>query len=83
MLANLRGSLEETQVWIASGGVAAPVVMAPLQNLPPTNPTLPAPSDGESEVGASDEELPDPQRLLSKVRRSDESSMCWTRVLGL
>src|SRR5882724_7054034 len=65
-------SLEETQVWIANGGVAAPVVVAPLLNLPPTDPTLPAPSDGESEVGASDEELPTPKRLLSKVRRSDE-----------
>jgi len=48
------------------------VVVAPLLNLPPTDPTLPAPSDGESEVGASDEELPTPKRLLSKVRRSDE-----------
>src|SRR5882724_9685724 len=64
-------SLEETQAWIASGGVAAPVVMAPLWNLPPTDPTLPAPSDGESEVGALDEELLTPKRLLSKVRRSD------------
>ena len=64
--------LEETQAWIASGGVAAPVVVVPLRNLPPTDPTLPVPSDGESEVGASDEELLTPKRLLSKVRWSDE-----------
>ena len=55
-----------------SGGVAAPVVMVPLQSLPPTDPTLPAPSDSESEVSASDEELLTPKRLLSKVRLSDE-----------
>ena len=55
-----------------SGGVAAPVVAAPLQNLPPTDPTLPAPSDGESEVGASNEELPTPKHLLSEVWLSDK-----------
>ena len=49
-----------------------PVVVVPLRNLPPTDPTLPVPSDGESEVGASDEELPTPKRLLSKVWQSDE-----------
>ena len=65
-------SLEETQVWNVSGGVAAPVVMVPLQNLPPTDLTLPAPSNGESEVGASKEELPTPKHLLSKVWLSDE-----------
>src|SRR5882724_2090986 len=65
-------SLEETQVWIVSGGVAAPVVVAPLRNLPPTDLTLPAPSDSESEVGASDEELPTPRHLLSKVQLLDE-----------
>jgi len=52
--------------------VAAPVIAAPLQNLPPTDLTLPAPSDSESEVGASDEELPTPKCLLSKVQLSDE-----------
>ena len=65
-------ALEETQAWIANGGVAAPVVVVPLQNLPPTDPTLPAPSNGESEVDASDEELLTPKQLLSKVRRLDE-----------
>jgi len=40
--------------------------------LAPTNSDPSATSDGESEVGASDEELPTPKRLLSKVRRSDE-----------
>ena len=65
-------SLEETQAWIVSGGVAAPVVVAPLRNLPPTDPTLLVPSDSESEVGASDEELPTPKHLLSKVQWSDE-----------
>ena len=48
------------------------MVVVPLQTLPPTDPTLPVPSDGESEVGASDEELLTPKRLLSKVRLSDK-----------
>ena len=48
------------------------MVVAPLWNLPPTDPTLPAPSNGESEVSASDDELPTPKRLLSKVRWSDK-----------
>ena len=65
-------SLKETQAWITSGGVAAPVVVVPLQNLPPTDPTLPVPSDSESEVGALDEELPTPKHLLSKVQRLDK-----------
>ena len=65
-------SLKETQAWIVSGGVAAPVVAAPLQNLPPTDPTLPAPRNGESKVSASDKELPTPKHLLSNVWLLDE-----------
>jgi len=60
-------ALEETQAWIMSGGIAKPVTAAPLWIIPPTDLTLPPPSDGESEVGASDEELPTPKCLLSKV----------------
>jgi len=75
-------SLEETQVWIANGGVAAPVVVAPLLNLLPTDPTLPTPVTVNLSwcIG---QRAPDPKRLLSKVRRSMRSSMCWTRALGL
>jgi len=68
-------SLEETQAWMAMGscctfGHGAPVEPA-LTDL-----TLPVPSDGESEVGASDEELPTPKHLLSKVSGRMRSSMC-------
>ena len=48
------------------------MVVAPLRNLPPTDPTLPVPSDGESEVDALDEELLTPKWLLSKVWWSDK-----------
>jgi len=65
-------SLEETQAWIASGGVAAPVTVVPLWNLPPTDLTLPAPSNGESKVSASDKELLTPKCLFSKVWLSDK-----------
>jgi len=42
------------QVWIASGGIIENVVVV----APPTLPQPVAPSDGESEVRISDEELP-------------------------
>jgi len=57
-------------------------VVAPLLNLPPTEPTLPTPSDGESEVVHRTKELPTPKCLLSKVRRSDEVEHVLTRALG-
>jgi len=56
-VSNFMRDLEETQAWIANGGVAAPAIVAPLRIMPPNNLTLPAPSDGESEVSGSDEEL--------------------------
>ena len=57
-----------TKAWIVSGGVIEHIVVV----APPTLPRPLAPSDGESEVGASDEELPSPQCLISKVRQSDK-----------
>ena len=39
---------------------------------PLTLPKLPTVSDGESEVGASDMELPSPQQVVLKVRLSDD-----------
>ena len=65
-------ALKENQAWIASGGVAAPVTAVPLWILPPTDPTLPAPRNGESEVSASDEELLIQKHLFPKVRLSDK-----------
>src|SRR5882724_3180617 len=60
-------ALQDTKAWIASGGIVEQVVVAPPLTLP-----LPlGPNDGKSEVGVSDEELPSPRRLVSKVRRSD------------
>ena len=40
--------------------------------VPPTDLTLPAPSDSKSEVSGSNEELPTPKHLLSKVRWVDD-----------
>src|SRR5882724_13725148 len=55
-------ALQETQAWIASGGIIKSMVVA----APPTLPQ-PALSDGESEVTMSNGELP-----VSKVQWSDE-----------
>src|SRR5882724_3907396 len=63
----LARALQDTKAWIASGGIVEQVVVA----APPTLPHPHGPNDGESEVGVSDEELPSPRRLVSKVRRSD------------
>jgi len=65
-------ALKETQAWITTGGVAAPATEAPLQMVPPTNLTLPAPSNGKSEVSVSDKELLTPKCLLSKVQQVDD-----------
>ena len=54
--------------WIASGGIIKLVVLAP----PPTLPPLVAPSDGESEVGDSDAELPSPRQIVPKVCQADD-----------
>src|SRR5882724_7555157 len=54
--------------WIASGRVVEQeVVMSPL-----TLPRPLAPSDGKSEVGVSDTELPSPQQIVPKVHRADD-----------
>ena len=51
------------KAWITSGGIVKQVVVA----APLTLPHPLAASDDESEVGVSDEELPSPCRLISKV----------------
>src|SRR5882724_2074644 len=64
----LARALQDTKAWIASGGIVEQVVVA----APPTLPLPLGPNDGESEVRVSDEELPSPRRLVSKVRRLDD-----------
>ena len=54
--------------WIASGGAVEQEVVTP----PPTLPRPLAPSDGESEVGVSDTELPSPRQIVPKVRQADD-----------
>jgi len=39
---------------------------------PPTLPPPVAPSDGESEVGVSNAELPSPHQIVPKVRQADD-----------
>jgi len=51
------------RIWIVNGAA----MTAPL-----TLPKLPTVSDGESEVGASDKDLPSPWQLISKVQQSDD-----------
>jgi len=55
------------EAWIASGGVVEQVVVA----APLTLPRPPASSDSKSEVRVSDEDLPSPWQLTSKVQQSD------------
>jgi len=52
--------LQEMKVWIAMGGAASPETIAPMRIMPMTDLKPPAPSNGESEVSASDKELPTP-----------------------
>ena len=60
-------ALEDTKAWIATSGVATLTVMVP--NGPvPSDPA----SAGESKVGVSDEELPTPHKVLSKVQQADD-----------
>ena len=56
-------ALQDTQEWITSGGVIQQVVVATLLTLPQPTP----PSDSESEVRASDAELPSPCQVIPKV----------------
>src|SRR5882724_1634330 len=60
-------ALQDMKAWIASGGIVEQVVVV----APPTLPLPLGPNNGESEVRVSDEELPSPRRLVSKVRWSD------------
>ena len=62
-VSDLVWALQDTQVWITSGGIIESMVVA----APLTLPRPVAPSDGESEVGVSDGELP-----VSKVQQLDE-----------
>ena len=54
--------------WITSGGVVEQVVVVD----PLTLPQPPAPSDGESEVGAPDAKLPSPRQIVPKVYQADD-----------
>src|SRR5882724_6215456 len=64
----LAWALQDTKAWIASGGIVEQVVVAAPLMLP-----LPlGPNDGESKVGVSDEELPSPRWLVSKVQQLDD-----------
>ena len=51
------------QAWITTGGIVANMVVV----APPTLPQPMAHSDGESKVRISDEELPSPRHVISKV----------------
>ena len=64
---DLSWALQDMGAWIAAGRIIEQVVVAPPLTL--SQPS--APSDGESEVGVSDEELPSPQQLVPKVQQSD------------
>jgi len=67
-VSDLAQALQDTQAWIASGGIVENVVAV-------ATPTLPqpvAPNNGKSKVEISNEELPSPQQLVSKVRWSEK-----------
>ena len=74
-------------MWIASGGVVEKVVVA----APLTLPQPPASSDSESKVRASNNELPSPWQLISKVQQLDNVEHIldkglggnWGQVMGL
>ena len=60
-------ALQDTQAWITFGGIVKQVVVA----APLTLPRPLAASDGESKVGVSNDKLPSPRWLISKVQCSD------------
>jgi len=62
-IGDLAQALQDINAWIASGGVIENMVVV----APPTLPKPLAPSNSESKVRVSDEELPSPQQLFSKV----------------
>jgi len=49
-----------------------PMDMDPMRMMPPMITQLLAWSDSESKVDVSDEDLPTPQRVLSKVQQEDD-----------
>src|SRR5882724_1278624 len=63
----LAQAVEDTKVWIVTGGVATLTVVVP-DGPVPSDPA----SAGKSEVGTSNEELPTPRKVLSKVRQVDD-----------
>jgi len=67
-VSDLVQALQVMKAWITSSRVVKQVVVA----APPTLPQPPVPSDSESKVGASNEELPSPKQVVSKVRQSDD-----------
>ena len=64
--------LQEMQAWIITGGAVAPATVEPMKIVPLSNSQPLAMSNGESEVSASNKDLPTPQRVLSKVWRVDD-----------
>ena len=67
-IGDLLQALENTKAWITSGGVVEQVAVATLLNLPQPM----APSDGESEVRASNTKLPSPHQVITKVQQVDD-----------
>jgi len=67
-VSNLSRALQTTQAWIAAGGIVEQVVVA----APPTLSQPLVSSDGKSELGISDAELPSPQQVVSKVHQLDK-----------
>ena len=59
-VSNLMWDLQETKAWIATSGAAVMMNMEPARTMPLMILKPSAQSDGESEIGMSDEELPTP-----------------------
>src|SRR5882724_2033195 len=64
---DLLRALQDMGAWIAAGRILKQVVVVPPLTLPQPS----APSGGKYEVGVSDEELPSPQQLVTKVQQLD------------
>ena len=62
----LAQALQDMKAWITTSEVAASATVVTV----PTSPNHA--SDGESEVGVSNKELPTPRKVLPKVRQTDE-----------
>ena len=67
-IGDLSHALQDTQVWITSGGVIDQVVVVPLPALPQPM----APSDGKSKVVVSDADLPSLCQVIPKVHQVDD-----------